>query len=74
MPFSRFVRHGRGEDYGGSSIYLLALRPTRCEFTHQRCPRPAGENPEFKPCAIQVFMAREDELSSPGAVMQRGRH
>jgi len=35
---------------------------------------PQAKIPEFKACAVQVFPAREDELSNPDVVVARGRY
>jgi predicted molibdopterin-dependent oxidoreductase YjgC len=35
---------------------------------------PQAKIPEFKACAVQVFLARESDLLNPEAVVKRGRY
>jgi formate dehydrogenase (coenzyme F420) alpha subunit len=35
---------------------------------------PEAKIPEFKACAVQVFLAREEELANPDVEVRRGRY
>jgi formate dehydrogenase alpha subunit len=35
---------------------------------------PQAKIPEFKACAVQVFLARDADLPNPGVVLERGRY
>jgi hypothetical protein len=63
------ARFSHGENHRGRGLCPLALREAAANLLTIDALDRGAKIPEFKACAVQVFPARDDELSNPDVVL-----